>query len=204
MFMQTLSIRHNCCHQLSPSSCQTDNHETNGRLASAPSSTSSVCSSQYMETCTKSSLPSPSPSLTFGYEDHSKNTQSSFQCEQPHQINPSSDLTNVNSCSAKRSATNIMSTQSTRVRFIDSSTSAEPSSLSLLFQQSAHINDPLGSNHVIKRTLCSNHSHFCNVPLKYYVDICHCFLSHTPTHWRFHTAGSHCHTFHLNTFCLLL
>lgn len=154
MFMQTLSIRHNCCHQQSPSR-QTDNHGCNSRLVSKPSSstTSSVCSSQCMDSCTKSSL--PSPSLPFSYADHSKITQIQPQCEQPNQINHS-DLINVNNCSAKSTATNFMKCHSTRFRFIDSSTSTEPSSLSLLFEQGAHINDPMQSNHVIHKHFWKN------------------------------------------------
>lgn len=153
MFMQTLSVRHTCCHQQSSSSRQIDNNHgnTNGLITDPipPSSTtSSVCSSQCLDSCTKSSQPSPSLPFSSFNEDHSKTTQSHLQYDQPNQTNYS-DLINVNSNSAKHVAANVTKSHSTRVRFIDSSTSTEPSSLSLLFEQSAHISDPMRSNHVI-------------------------------------------------------
>lgn len=140
--MQPLSKRHIYCHQQLPSH-QTDNHENQGGSMSEPS-ISSVCSSQCTESCKKSSLSSSSLPVTL--KEHIINHQTHFDCEQRLQSN-SNDLISVHSDNANNLAIN--TNEMKRVQFLDSSTSTEPNSLSLLFEQATHSSDPLGSSHVI-------------------------------------------------------
>lgn len=154
MFMQPLSNRHSCCHQQLPSH-QTDKHENQTGIMPVPS-TSSQCSSQCTDSCKKSSLSppqsqpsssqSPSPlSSAVKYMNHPKNKQTTLSYEKPTQLNNYHDSIVVNNCIVSTAST----VETKRVHFIDSTTSSEPSSLSLLFEQTTHISDPLRSNHVI-------------------------------------------------------
>lgn len=149
MFMQPLSIRHSCCHQQMPShQMRQDNYENQGGPMSAPS-TSSVCLSQCTDNTIKSSL--PSSTLSVKIEEHTKHKQTPNACEQlkrPH----SNDLINLNECCGNHSATIATKLHTATVQFIDSTTTSnsEQSSLSLLFEQTTHNNDPLRrSNHVM-------------------------------------------------------
>lgn len=141
MFMQPLSNRHTCCYQEQQQQLhQIDNHENQGGPMSEPS-ISSVCSSQCTDSCKKSSL--SSSSLPVKHKEHSINKQTHVKCEQQLISN---DLISIHNHNANNFAT---MTETKRVQFIESPTSTEPSSLSLLFEQTTHNHDPLGSNHVI-------------------------------------------------------
>lgn len=122
-FMQP-SVRHSSCHQKSPLH-HIDNHDQ------PMSSPSSVCTSLCSDTCKKSSLSSTSFPVSL---DMHKNTI--------HQIT-TEPAPNVNS-----SVTIGTKVHTARVHFVESTTSSERSSLSLLFENTAHQIDPLGSNHV--------------------------------------------------------
>ncbi|XP_031638673.1 probable phospholipid-transporting ATPase IM isoform X1 [Contarinia nasturtii] len=153
---EPLSNRHSCCHQQLPSH-QTDIHEHQGGIMSEPS-TSIVCSSQCTDSCKKSplssSLPPPPPSssslspslssLPLKYNENPTNEQMTLSYEQPQQLTNYHDSISVNNCVVSSAAT---TTETKRVHINDSTTSTEPSSLSLLFEQTTHTNDPMGSNH---------------------------------------------------------
>lgn len=144
MFMQPLS-KHHICHQQLPSH-ETYNHENLGGPMSDPS-LSSVCSSQCTDSCENLSLSSSSSSssLPVTMKEHTANKQTQFKCEQKQRQRKISNRL-ISNYYANDLAT---TAEARRVRFNDSSTSSEPSSLSLLFEQSTHNSDPLGSNHVM-------------------------------------------------------
>lgn len=151
--MQPLSNRHSCCYQQSPLH-QTDNQKNQGGPMSEPS-TSSVYSSQCSDICRKSSLSSLSLPMKLNEHDkgggnndddiHIKNQPTQLSCKQLNRPK-SNDLISVNNCSANHLSA--IQKNHTKVHFIDSTTSTEPSSLSLLFEQNKHNNDPPRSNHV--------------------------------------------------------
>lgn len=134
MFIQPLSNRHTCYHQEQHESRQIDNQ---GGTMSEPS-ISSVCSSQCTDSCKKSSLSSTS-SLPVTHKEHTINKQTHVKCKQ--QLISNDLISNANNLATMA--------ETKRVQFIDSPTSTEPSSLSLLFEQTTHNRDPFGSEHVI-------------------------------------------------------
>ncbi|XP_055326985.1 phospholipid-transporting ATPase ID isoform X3 [Sitodiplosis mosellana] len=146
---EPLSKHHTRHQQLS--SYQTDNHENQGGPSMSEPSISSVCSSQCSDSCRETSLSSSSSSsLPVTIMEHSINKQTQFECEcdQRQQQRPIlNDLISMHNYNANNSAT---TAETKRVHFIDSSTSTEPSSLSLLFEQTTHNSDPLGSNHNLR------------------------------------------------------
>lgn len=156
-YVQPLSNCHSCCYQQSPLH-QTDNHEYQGKPMSEPS-TSSVYSSQCTDSCKKSPLSSSSLPVKLnengssGDDDNDHTTINKQSCKQLNHPD-SNDSISVNNCSANHLATTIKTHHTAKVHFIDSTTSTEPSSLSLLFEQKTHNTDPLRSNHVWNITIC--------------------------------------------------
>lgn len=165
MFMQPLSNRHSCCHQKLPSH-QTDNHENQGGPMSESPSTSSVYSSQCTDSCKKSPLLTSSSPMTF---DECSIIRAQLPGKRPTQADHCDLIRETINCSTNHSTAKKIHTA--RVHFIDSTTSTEPSSLSLLFEQSAHTNDPIGSSHVINAQFVSFIEYFLLLPLHYFIEL---------------------------------
>lgn len=150
MFTQPLPIRY---HQLF-SSYQIDNHDHENHGGPPEPWTSSVFSSKCMENCKKSSLSSfsstssssSSSSLLVKFKGQSKNEYTPLSHKQPGHTN-FKDVISMSNYVTNSSATN---SETKKLQFIDSATSTEPSSVSLLFEQTAHNSiDRVRSNHVI-------------------------------------------------------